>query len=52
MWTRSRYEVPFIDAGVDPVPVTCINKRLEELGEVWRLEMRESGFVLPPLGHG
>ena len=46
------HEVPFVDAGVDPVPVNWVNKRLEELGEVWRVEMGESGYVLPPLGHG
>lgn len=41
--------VPFIDAGVDQVPVAWINKRLEETGEPWRVEMGPVGYVLPPL---
>jgi hypothetical protein len=42
-------EVPFINAGVDSVPVNWVNKRLEELGEDWRIEMGEAGYILPPL---
>jgi len=26
-------EIPFIEAGVDPVPISWVNKRLEELRE-------------------
>jgi hypothetical protein len=40
----------FIHAGIDQVPVRWINKRLEELGEAWRVELRDGGYVLPPLG--
>jgi hypothetical protein len=42
-------EVPFVDAGVDPVPVNWVNKRLEELAESWRVELSDGGYVLPPL---
>ena len=44
-------EVPFIDAGIDPVPVTWVNKRLQEIGEDWRVEMVDGGYILPPLDH-
>jgi hypothetical protein len=40
---------PFIDAGIDPVPVNWVNKRLEELGETWRVEMGDGGYILPNL---
>ena len=39
----------FVDAGVDPVPVAWVNKRLEEIGEVWRVLMGDGGYILPPL---
>ena len=42
-------DVPFIDAGIDPVPIEWINKRLEEEGERWRVEMGAGGYLLPPL---
>lgn len=42
-------EVPFIEAGIDPVPIAWINKRLEERGESWRVEMSNGGYILPPL---
>jgi hypothetical protein len=42
-------DVPFINAGIDQVPVRWVNKRLEEIGEDWRVEMRDSGYILPPL---
>ncbi len=42
-------EASFINAGVDPVPVAWVNKRLEESGEVWRVEMGAAGYILPPL---
>jgi hypothetical protein len=44
-------EVPFIDAGIDPVPVTWVNKRLQELGEDWGVELVDGGYILPPLDH-
>jgi hypothetical protein len=40
---------PFIDAGVDSVPVTWINMRLEETGETWRVHQDNGGYKLPPL---
>jgi hypothetical protein len=42
-------EMPFVNAGVDPVPLNWVNKRLEELGEIWQVEMGNGGYVLPPL---
>jgi len=42
-------EVPFIDAGVDPVPANWVNKRLDELHEDWRVQMCDGGYVLPSL---
>jgi hypothetical protein len=42
-------EVPFIEAGVDPVPISWVNKRLEELGEKWRVTIGDGGYVMPPL---
>src|SRR5579863_4909115 len=42
-------DAPFIEAGVDPVPINWINKRLEEEGETWQVEMRDGGYILPPL---
>lgn len=42
-------EIPFIEAGVDPVPTNWVNKRLEELGEQWTVELDQGGYALPPL---
>ena len=42
-------EAPFVNAGIDQVPVNWVNSRLEELGETWRVEMREGGYKMPPL---
>jgi hypothetical protein len=42
-------EKPFIEAGIDPVPVNWVNKRLEEIGETWRVTMGDGGYILPPL---
>jgi hypothetical protein len=40
----------FIQAGVDQVPVRWINKRLEEMGESWRvLGIKDGGYEMPPL---
>ena len=42
--------VSYIDAGIDLVPINWVNKRLEELGETWRvLGAPERGYVMPPL---
>jgi hypothetical protein len=43
------HEGPFIEAGIDPVPLNWVNKRLEELGERWRAEMGHGGYILPAL---
>lgn len=40
---------PFIDAGVDTVPTSWVNKRLEELGEGWRVSLTDGGYTMPPL---
>lgn len=42
-------DVPYINAGIDPVPLNWVNKRLEEMGESWRVKMGEGGYILPPL---
>lgn len=39
----------FIHAGIDTVPEHWINKRLEELGERWRIELWRGGYVMPAL---
>lgn len=39
----------YIDAGVDVVPAEWINQRLEESGESWEVEMRDTGYTLPPI---
>lgn len=47
--TKFPDEVPFIDAGIDPVPINWVNKRLEELSERWRVGMGAGGYVMPAL---
>jgi hypothetical protein len=42
-------EVRFIDAGIDPVPVEWVNKRLEEIGEPWRVAGEITGYRMPAL---
>jgi hypothetical protein len=42
-------DAPYIEAGVDPVPIDWINQRLVELGESWTVKCGERGYVLPPL---
>ena len=42
-------DVPLIEAGIDPVPARWVNKRLEEMGETWRVTMGDGGYVMPPL---
>jgi hypothetical protein len=41
--------VPFIESGVEPVPVDWINQRLQELNEGWRVETGPQGYLLPAL---
>jgi len=40
---------PFIEAGIDHVPISWVNKRLAEGAENWRVEPGDEGYVLPPL---
>jgi hypothetical protein len=42
-------DVQFIEAGVDFVPINWVNKRLEEMKEVWRVSMGPNGYILPDL---
>lgn len=42
-------DAPYIDAGVDSVPVDWINQRLTENNEGWSVEMGQSGYILPSL---
>jgi hypothetical protein len=43
-------DAPYIHAGVDLVPATWVNKRLEELGEGWTVTLaQDRGYILPPL---
>ena len=37
----------FIRTGIDPVPETWINKRLEEVGENWRIAQQNGRLVMP-----
>jgi hypothetical protein len=42
--------VPFVQAGIDIVPIKWVNMRLHELGEAWRvLSAPDRGYVMPPL---
>jgi hypothetical protein len=40
---------PFINGGIDQVPASWVNKRLEELGEGWRIALENGGYKMPPL---
>ncbi len=42
-------DAPYIDAGVEPVPIDWINQRLVELRENWRVEIGLNGYILPEL---
>lgn len=42
-------DAPYIDAGIDAVPAEWVNKRLEEIGENWRIALGDGGYILPPL---
>jgi hypothetical protein len=41
---------PYIDAGIDPVPIDWINQRLVEEGEQWAVMCGPQGYLLPSLG--
>ena len=46
-------DVQYLDAGVEVVPISWVNKRLEELKEPWRVSLSDDGgYVLPPLKMG
>jgi hypothetical protein len=47
--TKFPDDTPYIEAGVDSVPIDWINQRLIEIHEIWRVEMGPSGYILPPL---
>jgi len=47
--TKFPGDLPFIEAGVDPVPVDWVNQRLAEYGEIWRVEGGSGGYFLPAL---
>lgn len=40
---------PYIEAGVDQVPVVWVNTRLKELQETWRVALEDGSLRLPPL---
>jgi hypothetical protein len=40
---------PFVQAGLDQIPITWVNKRLEELGENWRVTIEKGEYKMPPL---
>ncbi|MGR4066921.1 hypothetical protein [Billgrantia sp. C5P2] len=42
-------DAPCIEAGIDNVPVDWVNQRLVELGEIWCVQMGDSGYQLPSL---
>jgi hypothetical protein len=43
-------DVVLINFGINQVPVNWVNKRLEEIGEDWRVLMKEDcGYELPPI---
>jgi hypothetical protein len=42
-------DAPYIEAGVEIVPIDWINQRLTECQELWQVEMSERGYVLPDL---
>jgi hypothetical protein len=43
---------PYIEAGVDQVPIAWVNTRLKELQETWRVTMEDGTVKLPPLANG
>lgn len=42
-------DVPYIEAGVDTVPIDWINQRLTECQETWHVGFSEGNYALPPL---
>jgi hypothetical protein len=42
-------DVPYIDAGIDAVPVDWVNQRLDELHEAWHVAWGSEGYELPPI---
>lgn len=39
----------FVNAGIDTVPISWVNKRLEELEETWRIQVGPEGYIMPKL---
>lgn len=42
-------DAPYIEAGIDDVPIDWVNQRLVELGETWRVQLGDAGYQLPVL---
>ncbi|OFA02617.1 hypothetical protein DUGA2_34670 [Duganella sp. HH101] len=47
--TRFPGDAPYINAGIEQVPVDWINQRLEETGKDWRVTIGKDGYILPAL---
>jgi hypothetical protein len=45
-------DAPYIEAGIEPVPIDWINQRLLELGQSWRVDTGLNGYILPALSDG
>jgi hypothetical protein len=43
------FDDPYIQAGIDPIPIDWINQRLTELCEPWTVKRGDLGYVLPAL---
>jgi hypothetical protein len=43
------FDVVYIEAGIQPVPIDWINQRLAECNEAWRITSGPEGYILPPL---
>ncbi|MDR1994245.1 hypothetical protein [Azonexus sp.] len=42
-------DAPYVEAGIDIVPLDWVNQRLIELGEIWQVVFGKVGYVLPVL---
>ena len=47
--SRFPSDAPFIQAGIDSVPIDWINQRLAEMSEPWTVKHGDRGYVLPAL---
>ena len=50
--TKFPHDTPYIQAGIDVVPIAWVNQRLVELNENWSVEFGEHGYRLPALKIG